>query len=53
MKVEAIEDWPRPTNVMEIQSFLGLADYYRKFVEGFSMIAIPLTQLTKNNMKCM
>ncbi|XP_077225770.1 uncharacterized protein LOC143858961 [Tasmannia lanceolata] len=35
-KIEAVVDWIRPTNVAEIRSFLGLAGYYRKFVEGFS-----------------
>ena len=42
-KVKAVLEWPRPTNVMEIRSFLGLAGYYRRFVEGFSKIAVPLT----------
>ena len=42
-KVEAMVDWTRPTNVSEIRSFLGLAGYYRRFVEGFSCIAAPLT----------
>ncbi|XP_073017913.1 uncharacterized protein [Primulina eburnea] len=50
-KVEAIMDWSRPKNVTEIRSFLGLAGYYRKFVEGFSSIAIPLTKLTQKNSK--
>jgi hypothetical protein len=42
-KIEAIVDWKAPTSVTEIRSFLGLAGYYRKFVEGFSSIAKPLT----------
>ena len=45
-KVEAVENWPRPKSVSEVRSFLGLAGYYRRFVEGFSKIALPLTQLT-------
>ena len=44
-------DWARPTNVSEVRSFLGLASYYRSFVEGFSRIAAPLTQLTRKNAK--
>ena len=47
-KVEAILNWKPPTSVTEIRSFLGLARYYRKFVEGFSKIAAPLTRLTRN-----
>ena len=46
-KVEAILNWKPPTSVTEIRSFLGLARYYRKFVEGFSKIAAPLTRLTR------
>ena len=41
-KIEAIVDWLAPTNIFEVRSFLGLAGYYRKFVEGFSTIALPL-----------
>ncbi|XP_073313522.1 uncharacterized protein [Primulina huaijiensis] len=50
-KIESISDWPRPKTVTEIRSFLGLAGYYRKFVEGFSSIAIRLTKLTQKNSK--
>ena len=46
-KIEAVTNWPRPTTVTEVQSFLGLAGYYRRFVQGFSKIATPLTELTK------
>ena len=37
-KVEAVVDWARSTNVSEVRSFLGLANYYRRFVEGFSAL---------------
>ena len=45
-KVEAVMKWERPTNVTDVRSFLGLADYYRRFVEGFSRLVMPLTHLT-------
>ncbi|CAF0815229.1 unnamed protein product [Brachionus calyciflorus] len=41
-KVEALHRYTRPTNLTQVQSFLGLAQYYRKFIEFFSMIAAPL-----------
>jgi hypothetical protein len=50
-KIEAVENWPRPTNVHEIRSFLGMAGYYRRFVQDFSKIAAPLTRLTQKNVK--
>ena len=49
LKVEAIVDWLRPTNITKVRSFMGLADYYRRFVKDFSRIATPLTQLTRKN----
>ena len=50
-KVEAILNWKPPKSVTEIRSFLGLAGYYCKFVEGFSRIAAPLTKLTRKDVK--
>ncbi|KAJ4701059.1 Retrotransposon protein, putative, Ty3-gypsy subclass [Melia azedarach] len=50
-KIEAVVNWERPTSVTEVRSFLGLAGYYRRFVEGFSKIAGPLTKLTRKNVK--
>ncbi|OAY81215.1 Transposon Ty3-G Gag-Pol polyprotein [Ananas comosus] len=50
-KIEAIKDWPRPTSVTEIRSFLGLAGYYRRFVEGFAKMSTPLTRLTHKGAK--
>ena len=50
-KVEAVSNWPRPTNVTEIRSFLGMARYYRRFVKDFSRISAPLTWLIKKQVK--
>jgi hypothetical protein len=50
-KVEAIMQWPAPTNVLEVRSFIGLAGYPRLFVEGFSKIENPITELQKKNKK--
>ena len=46
-KIEAILEWKPPRSVLEIRSFLGLAGYYRRFVEGFSVMAAPLTKLIR------
>ncbi|TYK29688.1 retrotransposon protein, putative, Ty3-gypsy subclass [Cucumis melo var. makuwa] len=46
-KIEVVSSWPRPSTVSEVCSFLGLIGYCRRFVEDFSRIASPLTQLTK------
>lgn len=50
-KVRAIIDWPTPSNVSEVQSFMGLAGYYRKFVLNFSRIAHPITSLQRKGKK--
>ena len=50
-KIVAVKDWATPTNPTEIRQFLGLAGYYRRFIEGFSKIARPLTKLTQKNQK--
>jgi hypothetical protein len=46
-KVSSVLEWKEPRNVTEVQSFLGLANYYRRFIQGYSKIATPLTELTK------
>nr|GEU32016.1 hypothetical protein [Tanacetum cinerariifolium] len=50
-KVEAITKWPRPKTVTESRSFLGLAGYYRRFLEGFSCLSLPLTKLMRKGEK--
>nr|GFB71925.1 retrotransposon protein, putative, Ty3-gypsy subclass [Tanacetum cinerariifolium] len=50
-KVEAITKWSRPTSLTEVRSFLGLAGYYPRFIEGFSRLALPLTKLMRKGEK--
>ena len=46
-KVARVVEWPTPSTKKEVQSFLGLTNFYRRFIEGFSHIAWPLFDLTK------
>ncbi|GJY00837.1 putative reverse transcriptase domain-containing protein [Tanacetum coccineum] len=48
-KIEAVKNWPVPKSPTEVRQFIGLAGYYRRFIEGFSLIAKPLTKLTQKN----
>ncbi|GJW19134.1 putative nucleotidyltransferase, ribonuclease H [Tanacetum coccineum] len=50
-KIEAIKSWAAPTTPTKVRQFLGLAGYYRRFIEGFSLITKPLTKLTQKNKK--
>nr|GEV89017.1 retrotransposon protein, putative, Ty3-gypsy subclass [Tanacetum cinerariifolium] len=49
-KIESIKDWASPKNLTEIYQFLGLAGYYRRFIEGFSKIAKPMTKFNQKSM---
>jgi len=46
-KVKVLKTWPKPENLTELRSFLGLIQFFRRFIKGFSGIAAPLTDLTK------
>jgi len=50
-KVKAILEWPSPTNVKEVQSFIGLCNYYRLFIKDFAKIANPIHKLTRKNVE--
>nr|GFC17958.1 putative reverse transcriptase domain-containing protein [Tanacetum cinerariifolium] len=49
--IESVKDWASPKSPTEIRQFLGLAGYYRRFIEGFSKIAKPMTKLTQKKVK--
>ena len=49
--MKVILEWSAPKAVTEVRSFLGLAGYYRRFVEGFSKIALPLFKLMRKDVK--
>lgn len=48
-KIEAVKSFPIPQNQHDVRSFLGLANYYRKFVKGYSKLALPLNRLLTKN----
>ncbi|GKF45348.1 hypothetical protein Tco_0131900 [Tanacetum coccineum] len=50
-KIESIKDWASPKTLTEIHQFLDLAGYRRRFIEGFSKIAMPMTKLTQKSVK--
>ena len=50
-KVEVVMSWKRPKSVFEILNFLGLAGYYRRFIEDFSRLAASMMRLTRNEVK--
>nr|GEX55573.1 putative reverse transcriptase domain-containing protein [Tanacetum cinerariifolium] len=51
-KIESVKDWASPKSPTEIRQFLGLAGYYRRFIEGFSKMAKPMTKLTQKKKLC-
>jgi len=50
MKLAGITDWPTSTTVKQVQSFLGFANFYRRFIGKFAEISLPLTALTKKDL---
>ena len=50
-KVKGVLNWPTPKYVKDVQKFLGLANYYRRFIEGFTFIARPLHNMVKKDQK--
>ncbi|KAH7551149.1 reverse transcriptase [Bipolaris maydis] len=46
-KIQTVQEWPKPNTVKDVQSFLGFANYYRKFIKDYSKITAPLTEITK------
>ena len=50
-KVSAVTKWESPKSVKEVHSFLGLAGYYRRFIENFSKVAKPMTKLLNKDKK--
>ena len=50
-KIEVNIEWKPQRNVTEVRSFLGLANYYKRFVKGFSMTASPMTRLLQKNVR--
>ena len=48
-KTQAIRDWPRPRNVKDVQSFLGFANFYRRFIANYSDIVTPMNRLTRKD----
>nr|GEX35736.1 putative reverse transcriptase domain-containing protein [Tanacetum cinerariifolium] len=50
-KIESVKDWTSPKSPTKIRQFLGLAGYYRRFIEGFSKVVRPMTKLTQRKVK--
>ncbi|KAJ8454533.1 hypothetical protein ONZ45_g19267 [Pleurotus djamor] len=50
-KIKTIQDWPEPRKIRDVQSFLGFANFYRRFIANYSGIVVPLTRLTRKGVK--
>ncbi len=49
-QIKALRDWPEPQSVHDIQVFLGFTNFYRRFIQGFSRLAVPLTSILKTTL---
>ncbi len=50
-KVSIVKNWPVPVNKLQVQSFLGFANYFRKFIQGFAALVYPLRRLSKDSVR--
>ena len=50
-KVNGVLSWPEPKNIKDVRKFLGLTNYYRRFIKGFAQVARPMNMLMKKDMK--
>ena len=48
-RIDAVKAWPEPKSIRDIQVFIGFANFYRRFIQGFSKIAAPLTSMLKTS----
>ena len=48
-KIQAVADWPQPTNLTEVQQFFGLTNFFRKYIQGYTNLSMPLTLLLRKN----
>jgi len=50
-KIERVLSWPKPKNIKDVRKFLGLANYYRRFIKNFARVVRPMNVLTEKDMK--
>jgi len=50
-KVDGVLNWPEPKNIKDTRKFLGLANYYRRFIKNFAQVARPMNVLTRKDVK--
>jgi hypothetical protein len=49
-RVKTVVEWKQPTNVKDVQSFLGFTNFYQRFIKDYSKVALPLMELTKKSL---